>query len=130
MSKTCVLCLALMMSASLGWNQQAHGQQADGDRQSQTDSPADNIFAGFGDSMFLDAFPLLRTLIDLLSQLIDLLNQADQLVNGGIPGDIDPGDIDPGDIDPGDIDIPGVGGAIGSELEMRGYGEGPVPSVP
>ena len=117
MSKTCLLCLALIVSASLGWNQSAFGQQPEGDGQSQTDPPADNIFADCQDSMLLDAFPALRTLIDLLSQLIDLLNQAGQLINGGgeidpgnidlgniNPGDIDPGNIDPGNIDPGTID--------------------------
>lgn len=130
MSKTYVLLLALVCSIGFGMSASTFAQQSGEECQSETDQPTDNVLADIQDSLLLDAFPLLRTLIDLISELIDLLNQADQLINGGgtiDPGTIDPGTIDPGTIDPGTID-PGTIGS--STIEPGGWGEGPVPSVP
>lgn len=131
MSKTFVMLLVFVFSTNLGWNQSTFAQQPATDEQAERDQPSDNIFADCQDSLLLESFPLLRSLIDLLSQLIDLLNQADQIINGGgsvidsgtiDPGTFDPGTFDPGTIDPGTIDP--------SAAEPGGFGEGPVPSVP
>ena len=49
--------------------------------------PEQQLLNAFADSWLVDAFPLLRTLIDLLTELLDLLNQADQFVSGVNGGD-------------------------------------------
>ena len=125
MSKSLILGLALSVTIGLGWNEAAFAQQPNQDFEAEAEQSPARLIDDLQDSMLADAFPLLRTLIDLLSQLIDLLNQAGEIVGGG---NTDPGDVDPGDIDPGNNGIPGIGGA--STAEPGGWGQGPVPSVP
>ena len=138
MSKTYVLLLALMFSIGSGFCQSTLAQHSRGGDQAEAGSSIDNILASGQDSLLMEAFPFLRTLIDLLSQLLDLLGQAGGLLGGGgtgggaiDAGTIDPGTIVPGTIDPGNTDLGNLNsGSDGSStIEPGGWGEGPVPSV-
>ncbi len=123
MSKTYVLLFALMFSIGSGFSQSTLAQQPRGGDQAEAGSSIDNILASGQDSLLMEAFPFLRTLIDLLSQWLDLLNQAGGLLGGG---GADGGAIDLGNIDPSNLNS-GSGGS--STIEPGGWGEGPVPSV-
>ncbi len=67
MSKTYVLLLALMFSIGSGFCQSTLAQHSRGGDQAEAGSSIDNILASGQDSLLMEAFPFLRTLIDLLS---------------------------------------------------------------
>jgi hypothetical protein len=150
MSKASVLILIAVLVASLAMDRPANAQRpatdvppvSDGD----VDNAADDFLDGCQDSLLLEPFPMLRTLIDLLSQLLDLLNQADQLINGSdsdlpeiptdpglipIPGSDQLGTDGIGDL-PTDVgDLPTIpGGVSATDASPGGWGIGPIQSVP
>ncbi len=143
MTKTCVLFLAFLALLNLADQPVASAQQPTADAAADPASPTDDAQMDCQDAWWLQPFPLLRTLIDLLTQLIDLLNQADQLVNGQNPAvdpatdltatdptAIDPTAIDPTAIDPTAIDPTNLPSATsGLDGIPGGYGVGPVPSL-
>ena len=154
MSKTSVLILIAVLLTSLSMNRTVYAQRPAPDVPPVIDGDdgADGLFDGCQDSLLLEPFPILRTLIDLLSQLLDLLNQADGLLGGGegdlpsIPDDLPdipglPGDDLPLPDGTGDLpsrddlpiggDLPAIpGGVSSSDALPGGWGIGPILSVP
>ena len=156
MPKTSVMILIAVLLTSLSIDITACAQRPTPDVPPVIDGDdgADDFFAGCQDSLLLEPFPILRTLIDLLSQLLDLLNQADGFLNGGegdgdlpaipddlpdipgVPGDDQPlpdgtDDLPTGDDLPIGGDLPTIPGGVSTSVaEPGGWGIGPILSLP
>jgi hypothetical protein len=114
MFSRCILFLLLIAASALATQHVASAQQP-----TAASNNDNNPLAVIQDSFWLESFPVLNELIDLLSRLIDLVNQAEQLLSDtNIPTELP--DI-PGVTTP-DISLP-------TEIPPGGWGFGPVPSV-
>ena len=126
MSNTSILILLLVLLAASPVVPSATAQRPDPAVPAVDDSgeslEADDFLDTCQDSLLIQSFPMLRTLIDLISQLLDLLNQADQVL-GGVNPDVPAIPTDP----PSTIALPDT---LPTTTDLPGgWGIGPIQSV-